>query len=93
MPSWNSIRPQGDHRENEKGHRGRRHRTRTVSHSGRLATILRGRPGQRRLDAAYGRALDPYNQVDFTGVQTATLRLEVQLLDNFSGGLLDGNAQ
>ena len=64
-----------------------------MSHSGRLATILRGRPGQRRLDAAYGRALDPYNQVDFTRVQTATLRLEVQLLDNFSGGILEWTVQ
>ncbi len=45
------------------------------------------------MNAAYGRALDPYNRIDFTGVQTATLRLEVQLLDNFSGGLLNGSAQ
>ena len=40
-------------------------------------------------NAAYGSARDPYNQIDFTGVQTTALRLEVQLLDNFSGGILE----
>lgn len=28
-------------------------------------------------NAAYGRALEQYNQIDFTGAQTTALRLEV----------------
>jgi DUF1680 family protein len=39
--------------------------------------------------SGYGVLRDEYNKVDFEPVQTDGLRLEVQLQDNFSGGILE----
>jgi hypothetical protein len=39
--------------------------------------------------AAYGVQLDRYNRVAFPPVTAKALRLEVQLQDNFSGGILE----
>jgi len=40
-------------------------------------------------DAEFGTAKDAYNEVSFTPVNTDALRLQVQLQDGFSGGILE----
>ncbi len=43
------------------------------------------------LEGEYGTARDGFNEVRFTPVHTNTLRMEIELQDGWSGGVLEWN--